>query len=239
MTHADGEATLTRATEAYDFVKTQSRWVNAAPLAKLLTFQVVSAASEPHLLGVAIGHDLFRINDTNLANPLSEGTMAHELTHSQDGRELGVRGTDKVPHYFLEGRAISMGKSYRQLKGVPLDMPYDKQQVQALTGLTVEEAHRILTVDVYEPESQMADSFKMEATGTLFIQWEIKRTGPIQERAARMIAKVGAGATFEDAFRSELLVSLPSAIQGFEEFLRATAGRPEERFRDTCFAGVH
>ena len=59
------------------------------------------------VLGYAQGANLMVMKDEYMDNPLSEGTLAHELTHIQDARQS--KG-NRLPSYMLEGRALTIGR---------------------------------------------------------------------------------------------------------------------------------
>ena len=104
-----------RILKTYAFITKQADWKNPGIVwAKPLRFRLLGGAL--NVLGYAQGPNLMVMRDDYLDKPLSEGTLAHELTHIQDLRQLQGK---KLPSYLLEGRALTIGNAYRMSVGRP------------------------------------------------------------------------------------------------------------------------
>ena len=80
-------------------------------VAQTSALQVRVNASMPRgSLGYA-AKNVFTIGLSYIDNPLVQGTLAHELTHCQDRRQLQ---NHRIPHYLAEGRALLVGRAYEK-----------------------------------------------------------------------------------------------------------------------------
>ncbi len=120
------KAIAARALKSFTFVTDRAGWKDRALLtAKPLEFALVGDDAH-NVLGYAKGPNLMVMKDSYMDNPLSEGTLAHELVHIQDLRQLKGQ---KLPSFMLEGRALTIGQAYRLNIGqAPGD--YDRQMAR-------------------------------------------------------------------------------------------------------------
>ncbi len=77
-----------RTLDAYQFDNRQESWTNQNILWNPpLRMEVLNSMKKDDY-GVAVGKGVFMIANSYLDDSLSEGTLAHELTHIQDRRQL-------------------------------------------------------------------------------------------------------------------------------------------------------
>jgi hypothetical protein len=239
MTPQQGKQILDRVNAAYAFDRGVAQWRSDRLLYPPLTVKVLGAASlaGQNLLGEARGHDLFVVALDYLSQPLSEGTLAHELTHIQDGRNLGQLGTGRIPHYVLEGRALLIGHAYRQSRGLT-DHDYDRKVTASLAKVNANDVRQIIQTEAYMPEHQMGNRFRMEAVGMLFVEWLRTRAGgrgfaDVQARLSRIMEEVGAGQTFEASFARMFGMPLQQAQEALIALVAQTQGQPAARLANT------
>lgn len=184
------------------------------------------------ILGYAQGTSLFVVKDSYLDDKLSEGTLAHELTHIQDGRQL--KG-GKIPSFISEGRALTNGHNYRISLGQK-DSNYDLQMARSAMKFTAADADEIL-------DEFHGRGWKMEAMGTFLVEYMRTRWGgagvpDVHPRLASMIERISRGVDAEAAFAQEFGKPFSGLQASFEGFLDATAKDPAERLRGTIWRSV-
>jgi len=220
-----------RALKAYAFVSERTAWKDTAILkAHPLQFAMVGDDAIK-VLGYARGPNLMVMKDSYMDNPLSEGTLAHELTHIQDIRQL--RGK-KLPSFLLEGRALTIGQAYRLHVGQsPGD--YDRQMARSAANFTADRAMQLL--DTYG-----GHGWDNQAIGTVVVEYMRADwnggVADINPRLSRMIERIAAGREFEQAFQDEFGVSAEAFADAFAGFLRATQGDPQRRLQGTMWQTV-
>lgn len=217
-----------RVRKAYEFDMKQEEWSNKELLYKTpLQIRVVEGLKSK-ILGYAKGPNLFVVRDEYLDNPLSEGTLAHELTHIQDARQL--RGK-KLPSFFAEGRALTNGHNYRMSLGQPQN-EYDHNMAKSAMRFTSEDASERLNL----PHDEGWD---MEAIGTFFVEYlRTKWNGGIHNihpRSSKMIEAMASGVEYKAAFEKEFGTSFDSSVQSFKDYLDKTAKTPEARLEKTIW----
>ena len=224
-------AHVARVLKAYAFVTERSGWKDRAPLtAQPLKFAVLG---DPALkvLGYAQGPNLMVMKDAYMDNPLSEGTLAHELAHIQDFRQL--RGK-RMPSFMFEGRALTIGQAYRVHIGQPLG-DYDRQMARSAAGFTPEGALALL-------ENYQGRGWDNQAIGTVVVEFmRAKWRGGIADitpRLSRMIERIAAVREFDLAFQDEFGASADAFAEAFMGFLRATQNNPKERLAGTMWQSV-
>ena len=222
---------VARVLKAYAFVGERAAWKDKDLLtAQPLQFALVGD-SGIKVLGYAKGPNLMVMKDSYMDQPLSEGTLAHELTHIQDLRQL--RGK-KLPSFMLEGRALTIGQAYRLHIGqAPGD--YDRQMARSAAGFTAEKATELL-------DNYSAHGWDNQAIGTVVVEymraeWKSGITD-INPRLSRMIEGIAAGHEFERAFENEFGATAEAFAEAFIGFLRATQGDPKRRLKGTMWQSV-
>jgi hypothetical protein len=220
-----------RVLRAYAFVAERAAWKDKSLLtAKPLQFALVGD-SAINVLGYAQGPNLMVMKDSYMDQPLSEGTLAHELTHIQDLRQL--RGK-RLPSFMLEGRALTIGQAYRLHVGqTPGD--YDRRMARSAAGFTADQAMALL-------ENYSGHGWNNQAIGTVVVEY--MRTewkggiADVNPRLSRVIERMAAGREFEQAFQDEFGVTAEAFADAFAAFLRATQGDAKRRLRGTMWQSV-
>ena len=222
---------VARVLKAYAFVTERSGWKDRGPLtAQPLKFSVLG---DPALkvLGYAQGPNLMVMKDAYMDNPLSEGTLAHELAHIQDFRQLKGK---RMPSFMFEGRALTIGQAYRVSIGQPLG-DYDRQMARSAVGFTPDGALALL-------ENYQGRGWDNQAVGTVVVEYMRTRwKGGITDvsiRLSRMIERIAAGREFDLAFQDEFGESAEKFADAFLGFLRATQNDPKQRLAGTMWQSV-
>jgi hypothetical protein len=217
--------------KAYAFVTERSKWKDPSFLtAQPLKFSVLG---DPALkvLGYAQGPNLMVMKDAYMDNPLSEGTLAHELAHIQDFRQL--RGK-RMPSFMFEGRALTIGQAYRVSIGQPLG-DYDRQMARSAVGFTADQALALL-------ENYQGRGWDNQAIGTVVVEYmRTKWKGGIPDitpRLSSMIERIAAGREFDQAFQEEFGASGEAFADAFTGFLRATQNDPKQRLAGTMWQAI-
>ena len=220
-----------RVLKAYAFITKQADWKNPGILwAKPLQFRLLGGAL--NVLGYAQGPNLMVMRDDYLDKPLSEGTLAHELTHIQDLRQLQGK---KLPSYLLEGRALTIGNAYRMSVGQePGD--YDRQMAGSAIRFTASQAIELL--DDYQGRG-----WNNQAIGTLVVEymrtaWKGSGVPNIHPRLSRMIERVATGEELETAFQNEFGETAAAFVDAFANYLRATQNDPSKRLQNTMWHSI-
>ena len=224
-------AVVARALKTYAFVADKAAWKDRRMLtAQPLEFALVGDDAIK-VLGYAKGPNLMVMKDSYMDNPLSDGTLAHELTHIQDLRQL--RGK-KLPSFMLEGRALTIGQAYRLNVGQqPGD--YDRQMARSAVAFTAEKAMELL-------DNYGSHGWDNQAIGTVVVEYmRVKWKGGIADvnpRLSRMIERMAAGREFEQAFHDEFGESAEAFADALAGFLRATQGNAQQRLQGTMWQSV-
>lgn len=220
-----------RVRKAYMFNNKQEAWSNQELLFKApLRIRVLSEIRNG-VLGFARGPNLFVVQDDYLDNELSEGTLAHELTHIQDNRQLCG---GKLPSFMLEGRALTNGHSYRVSIGQK-DNQYDTKMATSAVQFTSANAEEILskTQDV---------GWDMQAMGTFLVEYMRTRwkggVADIHPKLSQMIGKIAGGADFETAFAKQFGTPFKDLVKEFMEYLDKTSKTPEVRLEKTMWQNL-
>jgi hypothetical protein len=233
------------AMEAWNFDLKQMNWSRSINMNRPLTLRVNSIermrTRHPGVLGFAKSTgNLFVVSTAVLSDPLAKGTLAHELGHVQAFRALGGKPKLKVPHYFLEGHGLSMGRAYRTHLG-HTKSKFDAGGARIVAKLTASEARLILTtnVDYYMQDGKM-DTKKnrvMEAFGVFFVEYLRVRKGmpDAVARMGRVFELVGRGMTYGQAFKQTYGISVNQAISEITAFMARTQSDPSERLRKTRY----
>ncbi|MCI3134313.1 hypothetical protein [Phenylobacterium aquaticum] len=231
----EAEAIAGRVQAAYDWVARTQAWPDAAPLSAPLQ---VTVAETPGVLGVAM-KDRFKVGLAYLRSDpvLSAGTLAHELTHIQDRREVRPSG---VPGFIAEGRGLTDGFMYRRSLGYP-PQPYDRSLARAIAGYTAADAAAVL--DDLSP-GDLADpaaNRRLEFIGAWFVEFLRTRCGgagfvDVQPRLARVITEMRGGADFGAAFKDVFGLDWDATRTAFVAEARQTRGA--ERLKGTIWQGL-
>jgi hypothetical protein len=225
------KAVAARALKAYGFVTERAAWKDRSILtAKPLEFALVGNDAIK-VLGYAKGPNLMVMKDSYMDDPLSEGTLSHELTHIQDLRQLQGK---RLPSFMLEGRALTIGQAYRMNVGQkPGD--YDRQMARSAANFTADKAMELL-------DNYSAHGWDNQAIGTVVVEYmRVKWKGGIADinpRLSRVIERMAAGREFEQAFQDEFGESAEAFAESFAAFLRATQGNPQQRLQGTMWQSV-
>lgn len=217
-----------RVLKAYAFISKTAAWKNQDILrANPLQFRLLGGNLK--VLGYAQGPNLMVMKDDYLDKPLSEGTLAHELTHIQDLRQLKGK---RLPSFMLEGRALTIGKAYRTFLGQEPN-GYDQQMAGSAMRFTSGQAEQLLN-------EYRGQGWNNQAIGTVLVefmrtQWNGTGIAEINVRLSRMIEIMAAGAEFEPAFEKEFGASALAVGEGFMKFLDATQSDPRARLQGTIW----
>jgi hypothetical protein len=218
---------LGRVKAAYAFVTDDLKWEDKEVLARDVRVRVLSDRRMKEITkgkGLAIGKDEFAVAASFLQAERSERTLAHELSHLQDRRHLPTKGA-KLPHWFNEGKAIEVGRAY-ETKLAIVDPKGDSGVASVISTISVAEAKKILEEEAYVSEKKMASVHRMEALGFFFLDL-VRATGAIEDldaRLARVVTRVGKGATFDDAFAAEVGKTLPEELGVLYQRLESSQG---------------
>lgn len=220
-----------RVLKAFDFVAERAGWRDRRPLtAQPLAFALVGESAS-NLLGFAQGPNLMVMKDSYLDKALSEGTLAHELTHIQDFRQLKGR---PLPSFMLEGRALTIGHAYRMAIGQPAG-DYDRQMAASAARFTAEHALALL-------DNDRGHGWDNQAIGTVVVEYMRSQwkggVSDINRRLSQMIERMAGGVAFEQAFQDEFQVTADAFAETFASHLRATQGDPARRLRGTIWQSV-
>ena len=169
------------------------------------------------------------MKDDYLDKPLSEGTLAHELTHIQDLRQLKGK---RLPSFMLEGRALTIGKAYRTFLGQEPN-GYNQQMAGSAMRFTSGQAEQLLN-------EYRGQGWNNQAIGTVLVEfmrtrWNGNGIAEINVRLSRMIEIMAAGAEFEPAFEKEFGVSALVVGEAFLKHLDATQSDPRARLQGTIW----
>jgi len=215
---------------AYAFVSTQESWSNTIPLAaKPLKVRLTGELKE-HTLGYAHGANLMVIKDKYMNDhPFSEGTLAHELTHIQDSRQL--QGS-KLPSYMLEGRASINGHAYRIALG-QADNRFDRQMAGSAMRFTSSDAEELLS-------DYHGRGWKNQVIGAFFVEymrtkWNGTGISDTHHRLAHMIEIMAKGSKFEMAFQKEFGATFDVFCASFIKYLDDTQNDPRVRLQKTMW----
>ena len=225
------KAIAARALKAYAFVTDRAAWKDRGLLTgKPLEFALVGDDAH-NVLGYAKGPNLMVMKDSYMDSPLSEGTLAHELTHIQDIRQLQGK---KLPSFMFEGRALTIGQAYRLNVG-QAPGNYDRDMARSAVGFTAEQAMKLL-------DNYGAHGWDNQAIGTVVVEYmRAKWNGGIAEitpRLSRMIERIAAGREFDQAFQDEFGATAEAFADAFMGHLRATQGNPKQRLAGTMWQSV-
>jgi hypothetical protein len=226
---------------AWNFDLEQMNWSSSINMNSPLTLRVLSIermkTEHPGVLGFAkAGGNLLIVSTAVLSDSLAKGTLAHELGHIQAFRALGRNTSLKVPHYFLEGHGLNMGRAYRDHLGVG-KTKYDADNARIVAKLTASEARLIITTDV---DYYRGDRYKervMGAFGVFFVEYlRVRRGMPdAVARMGRVFELVGGGNTYEHAFKQTYGISVSQAVSEITSFMERTQSSPVERLKGTLY----
>ena len=217
-----------RVLKTYAFIGKLAAWKNQDILrANPLQFRLLGGNLK--VLGYAQGPNLMVMKDDYLDKPLSEGTLAHELTHIQDLRQLKGK---RLPSFMLEGRALTIGKTYRMFLGQGPNS-YDQQMAGSAMRFTSAQAEQLLN-------EYRGKGWNNQAIGTVLVEymrtkWNGSGVPDINVRLSRMIEIMAAGAEFEPAFEKEFGVPAAAVGEAFMKHLDATQGDPRARLQGTIW----
>lgn len=223
------QAIAERVVKVYAFLEQRESWRNPALLrARPLQFRLVQNLK---VLGYAQGPNLMVVKDAYLDDPLSEGTLAHELTHIQDFRQLqGV----PLPSFLLEGRALTNGHAYRMSLGQEPNR-YDRQMAGSAVRFTAAQADLLLDDD-------RGRGWDNQAIGTVLVEFMRTRWNggvpDLHPKLARMIEMMAQGVELEAAFQKVFGTSVLALGDAFDKFLTATQGDPAARLQGTMWQGL-
>lgn len=226
------EAIAERVRKAYTFDSEQEHWSDQKVLFQNpLRVRVVSSIKSK-ILGYALGKDVFVVRDNYLDDELSEGTLAHELTHIQDARQL--KG-GKIPSFIAEGRALTNGHNYRMSLGQK-DNKYDYQMASSALKYSSADADTILG-EFYDT------GWDMEAIGTFLVEymrtkWHGTGIPNVHPQLSRMIEHISTGVDAEAAFAHQFGKPFSELQASFMKYLDDTKQDPAVRLQGTIWASL-
>jgi len=251
LSQEQAKAVAKKIEDASAFDIAQQGWADPKPLGKQITVEVLSKAGFDKLLGgdstgvagVTLDGNTMAVPDDliNRQNPDDDDTLAHEVAHVQDFRE-GGRNLDNVPIYVQEGKAYSLGDMYPIALHEDGKDPVLNRIADSLGKLTGAQAQDVM--DHYRTAADETapgrDGFRDETTGALYIQFlktQLGGTGKADAipRMAQVIADVGKGAKYDDAFKKQFGVTPKQSETAFVKFVKDTEGRPEARLKGTVW----
>jgi hypothetical protein len=224
-------AAAERVVKAYAFVESAASWSRRDRLrARPLQFRLLDGSMRG--LGYAEGRDLMVMRDEYMDRPLSEGTLAHELTHIQDARQLAGR---RLPSFIAEGRALAIGHAYRIALGQEKG-DYDRRMAASAASFTAGDAGRLL-------RDYAGAGWDNQAIGTALVEymrtrWNGAGLPDANARLSRMVERMGEGDGFDSAFKKEFGVPFGELRQAYMRFLDATRGDPRARLDGTIWENV-
>ncbi len=230
--------------EAWKFDAARMHWSSISewdkrPL-KLRLLSLERMKTEHHgLYGMALGRDQFIVSMAVLDNPAAQGTLAHELGHTQSFRAMGGREEHHPPHYFFEGQANLLGRAYRDQLQVA-NHHYDGVKARQMAKITADDAKVVYTDPTYGALSHgMKEVDLMESMGIFFVEYlRVNHNGgtpDVLPRIGRVFELVGEGRTFDRAFHEAFGAPLNRTLSEMLGFIRRTEGNPEERLRATIY----
>lgn len=221
-----------RVRKAYAYDSQQECWKDQGPLFKnTLRIRVVDSIKSK-ILGYAQGQNLFVVRDSYLDDELSEGTLAHELTHIQDARQL--KG-GKMPSFISEGRALTNGHNYRISLGQK-NSDYDFQMAKSAMNFSSADAEEVLS-------EFFSTGWKMEAMGVFLVEymrtkWNGAGVPDIHPKLSKVIERVSTGIEAEAAFAQEFNKPFTALQQSFMKYLDDTKGEPSQRLQGTIWNSI-
>ena len=222
------QSIASRVLKAFAFISKEAAWVNPGILrANPLQFRLLGGNLK--VLGYAQGPNLMVMKDDYLDKPLSEGTLAHELTHIQDLRQLKGK---RLPSFMLEGRALTIGKAYRTFLGQEPNS-YDQQMAGSAVRFSAAQAEELLN-------EYRGQGWNNQAIGTVLVEymrtkWNGSGVPNINSRLSRMIEIMAGGAEFEAAFQKEFGATAVAVGEAFIKHLEDTKGDRRARLQGTIW----
>jgi hypothetical protein len=221
---------------AYTWLTRTQQWRDERPLNKPILVHVVSNINRypaGAYSDVEIGLDYLKSNPN-----LAEGTIANELCHIQDQREL-VGSTQ--PDFITEGRGLTNGFMYRKSLGIP-PQSYDRDLAGAVIHYTPAQVAEV--VNRLASGSRADDptaNRKLPFVGAWFVEY-LRTTynghgfEDVQPRLARTIANLRQGMTFEPAFKAAFGVNFSDVQTSFIQYAATTHG--VDRLKNTMWEGI-
>lgn len=248
LSQADARALARKVEAFYDWDAQQQHWKDPAPLSAPLTVAALSRSVFSALVGdptgsvggFTTGPGLFVMpsDSARRGGPDDDVVVAHELGHVQDFREGGARIKD-VPIYLQEGKAYLLGDQAALAKG---GHPRNVDDVsRALARVTADDAKKVMTgFRTSRDEATWGRyGFYGETIGALYVEYlrlHFKGGKPDAfSRVADVIAGVGHGEDYAQAFSERFGASPAEAEAGFVKWMRDTDGKPDLRLEDTLY----
>jgi hypothetical protein len=257
LTPQQGAALARRVDAAYYFDLTVLGWhdlskVTQPPVTvKVLTDEAMKQ-KHPGTFGVTTGENLFEMGRTYVDDPNADLTLAHELTHVQDERQMNNRA---LPMYMMEARAtylaylytIRIGSHFQGTARAYANAIMQCNRNSAMTALKVPQDN--VTRESHSggaPEASNfanggnPDLFAISAIGRFYMEWlRVKFRGrgypDTLQRASTMMEWVGRGKTFPQAFQIAFGVAMEQAQAEFFAYLDQTQAAPQERIKGTIW----
>lgn len=220
-------AIAARVVNAYAFAARQANWRDEHRL-RTKPLQIRLLGGSMRTLGYAEGANLMVVRDEYLDNPLSEGTLAHELTHIQDARQLRGR---RLPSFIAEGRALTIGHAYRMALGQERNN-YDGRMAASAATFTANDAGKLLRD--YE-----GGGWDNQAIGTALVEymrtkWNGGMRG-VNTRLSRMAERMGDGDGFDSAFKKEFGIPFGDLRRSYMKHLDDTKNDAGARLDGTIW----
>jgi len=218
---SEAETVAARIAAAYEFTRKEDAWGDQKVLDAPIVVRALQAVPD-NILGRATAPKTFLIQLQYLRTPTSAATIAHELTHLQDFRQLKKK---KLPQFWLEGRANSNAFAFRAHLALGQNPDWKKR----LARWTSADAKAVFSEAVTSKDARA----QVEEIGTLWFEHLRRRFPDAHPRSARMLTEVAGGATPEQAFTKAFGEPLAPAQAEFLAFLDKTRSDPDARVLGT------
>ncbi len=214
---AEAERFAQRIAAAYTFDRQEDRWADQKLLDPPILVRVLKEAPEG-LLGRANAPKTFLIGLDYFRKPGSEATIAHELTHLQDFRQLRRK---PLPQYWLEGRANSNAFAYRAHLGMQQNPDWKRR----LARWTSTDARSLFAGTATGKDAHAL----VEEVGTLWFEHLRRRFPDAHPRSAKLIAAIATGVALPQAYQAAFGEPLEQSQAEFLAYLDATQRDPDAR----------
>ncbi len=186
------------------------------------------------------GPRVFSVAPDVLTLPDADGVLAHELTHLQDMR-AAASGIGKIPRYLEEGKALTVGRQYREQLQACVHDAERARVIGDLTGAQVAEALRGFRDGAgLRAAARAGNVFRWMSVAVFFIEY--LRTRPtkgfpdVVTRLSRVWERIGAGEPFDPAFAAIFGQPLEDLEHDYVTFVTSTEDNPTARLSRTAYA---
>lgn len=218
---AEAEQFARRIAAAYEFDRQEDRWADQRLLDPPIVVRVLKEAPEG-ILGRANAPKTFLIGLDYVRKPGSEATIAHELTHLQDFRQLRRK---PLPQYWLEGRANSNAFAYRAHLGLGQNPDWKRR----LARWTSTDARSLFAGTATGKDAHAL----VEEIGTLWFEHLRRRFPDAHPRSAKLIAAIASGVALPEAYQAAFGEPLEKSQAEFLAYVDVTQSDPDARVLGT------